>query len=60
MPLRTPTCASIGITINALASMRADSTLTLIHIHMLDAALIMAANTPGRYIAALLEGTVFK
>lgn len=58
--------ASIGndlgfteVTIAALMG-HAKGTVTSKYIHVLDAALIMAADTLAGYIAALLDGTVFK
>ncbi len=38
----------------------AKGTVTSKYIHVLDAALIMAADTLSGYIAALLDGAVFK
>jgi len=58
--------ASIGndlgfteVTIAALMG-HAKATVTSKYIHLLDAALIMAADTLAGYIAALLDGTVFQ
>ncbi len=47
------------VTIAALMG-HAKGTVTSKYIHVLDAALIMAADTLAGYIAALLDGTVFK